>query len=72
MTAPTSLIAMCRDSHQLMIEADANAKAHAAIRNASIYRLVTQYGVGLADVAKLTGIKDSTVRNVYNRVKGKA
>ena len=71
MTAPASLIAMCRDSHALMLEADSACKGQAAIRNAAIVRLVDVYGLALVDVARLTGIKDSVCRNSYYRARGK-
>ncbi len=71
MTTTDSLTALARDSHHLLHEADACAKAHAANRNTALMRLFVDYGWSADDIAAATGITPSTVRTALFKTQRK-
>ena len=72
MTTTDSLVTIAADSHHLLHEADACAKAHAANRNTALMRLFVDYGWSADDIAVATGIAESTVRTALFKAQRKA
>lgn len=62
--ALTRLARMASDSDSLLRQAQDAINGHKTVRDGALARMFAEYGLSCSEIARLTGIRDRTVRTI--------